>query len=846
MANTEQVIIKRIQIRRDTLANWLAVDPILADGEIGYIKDSNNIKIGNGVNKFSQIENLNQEDSQILLQHINNKENPHEVTKAQVGLGNVDNTSDIDKPVSVAIQSALNNKVDKITGKGLSEDDFTTAEKTKLSGIATNANNYTHPNHTGDVTSTGDGATAITDNVVSNSKLSDVPTETIKGRVTADSGDPEDLTISQVRTLLSINNLDNTSDANKPISSATQDALDDKVDKVTGKQLSTNDYTTTEKDKLAGIEEGAEVNVNTNISQGTRTTTTVPIISSTGTDATLEVATSTLAGVMSADDKIKLDAIEAGAEVNIDTNLSQGTKTATEIPLLSSTGTGTTLPSATTTEAGLMSATDKEKLNASITNSTDTFTSTTKVEHVVTLTQAEYDGITPEEDTIYIITDGVTNSEDIVYDNSDAELNSTNVKSAIDELSLTKVDVGALSSNINLFYTNTASDVSPYNKVVSSIEDAAYNTTAVNIPTGTITTNGQALGVFIADANLFVGNPGIINITTVGNIRKIGGNSNQFAEFYFQIYKRASNGTETLLVTSDTTGSVNPASNNYLEFSAMALLNNGSFLATDRLVFKFFANLVGNSGSSYEFQFGGTTPVRTLLPVPVSVIPAPLASAIITDTTNFNGKLSSSNTNVQSALETLDDHGHAISEISNLQTALNNKLETSLKGSNNGLAELDSGGKVPSTQLPSYVDDVLEYADLASFPATGETGKIYLALDTNIIYRWGGSNYVEISQSLALGETSSTAYRGDRGKTAYDHSQVTGNPHNTTKSDVGLSNVDNTSDVNKPVSTAQQTALNAKASIINSSFTGIQVVTQAEYDAIPSPVSTVIYFIKDV
>jgi len=791
MANTEQVIIKRIQIRRDTLANWLAVDPILADGEIGYIKDSNTIKIGNGVNKFSEIQNLNQEDSQILLQHINNKENPHEVTKAQVGLGNVDNTSDIDKPVSVAIQSALNNKVDKITGKGLSEDDFTTAEKNKLSGIATNANNYTHPNHTGDVTSTGDGATIIADNAVDNSKLSDVPTETIKGRVTSDSGDPEDLTISQVRTLLSINNLDNTSDANKPISSAMQDALDDKVDKVTGKQLSTNDYTTTEKDKLAGIEEGAEVNV--------------------------------------------------------DTNLSQGTKTATEIPLLSSTGTGTTLPSATTTEAGLMSATDKEKLNASITNSTDTFTSTTKVEHVVTLTQAEYNGITPEEDTIYIITDGVTNSEDIVYDNSDAELNSTNVKSALDELSLTKVNVGALSSNINLFYTNTASDVSPYNKVVSSIEDAAYNTTAVNIPTGTITTNGQALGAFIADANLFVGNPGIINITTVGNIRKIGGNSNQFAEFYFQIYKRVSNGTETLLVTSDTTGSVNPASNNYLEFSAMALLNNGSFLATDRLVFKFFANLVGNSGSSYEFQFGGTTPVRTLLPVPVSVIPAPLASAIITDTSQFNGKLSSSNTNVQSALETLDDHGHAISEISNLQSALDNKLETSLKGSNNGLAELDSGGKVPSTQLPSYVDDVLEFANLAGFPATGETGKIYLALDTNIIYRWGGSNYVEISQSLALGETSSTAYRGDRGKTAYDHSQiVSGNPHGTTKSDVGLGNVDNTSDVNKPVSTAQQTALNAKASIINSSFTGIQVVTQAEYDAIPSPVSTVIYFIKDV
>jgi len=67
--------------------------------------------------------------------------------------------------------------------------------------------------------------------------------------------------------------------------------------------------------------------------------------------------------------------------------------------------------------------------------------------------------------------------------------------------------------------------------------------------------------------------------------------------------------------------------------------------------------------------------------------------------------------------------------------------------------------------------DVLKYANQAAFPSTGETGKIYIAIDTNKTYRWGGTGYVEISASLALGETSSTAYRGDRGKTAYDHSQ---------------------------------------------------------------------------
>ena len=112
-------------------------------------------------------------------------------------------------------------------------------------------------------------------------------------------------------------------------------------------------------------------------------------------------------------------------------------------------------------------------------------------------------------------------------------------------------------------------------------------------------------------------------------------------------------------------------------------------------------------------------------------------------------------------------------------------IPVSQKGAASGEAELDSSGKVPSAQLPSYVDDVVEFASRDSFPGTGEDGKIYIAEDTNLTYRWSGTQYVEISPSLALGETSSTAYRGDRGKTAYDHSQTTGNPHNTTAADVG-------------------------------------------------------------
>jgi hypothetical protein len=86
-------------------------------------------------------------------------------------------------------------------------------------------------------------------------------------------------------------------------------------------------------------------------------------------------------------------------------------------------------------------------------------------------------------------------------------------------------------------------------------------------------------------------------------------------------------------------------------------------------------------------------------------------------------------TNVQTALNELDTEKQSISE----------------KGVANGYASLDGTGKVPAAQLPSYVDDVLEFANLATFPVTGETGKLYTTLDTNKIYRWSGSAYVEVS-----------------------------------------------------------------------------------------------------
>lgn len=177
--------------------------------------------------------------------------------------------------------------------------------------------------------------------------------------------------------------------------------------------------------------------------------------------------------------------------------------------------------------------------------------------------------------------------------------------------------------------------------------------------------------------------------------------------------------------------------------------------------------------------------------------------------------------------------GETSSSLEDLETALNAFIAQ--KGANSGLAPLDASGQVPTQYLPSYVDDVLEFANRESFPASGEDGKIYVAEDTNITYRWSGENYVEISASLALGETSSTAYAGNKGKAnadaiaalktfvGYDstsgdslkalinnHIANKNNPHSVTKAQIGLSNVDNTSDANKPISTATQNALNKK------------------------------------
>jgi hypothetical protein len=161
-----------------------------------------------------------------------------------------------------------------------------------------------------------------------------------------------------------------------------------------------------------------------------------------------------------------------------------------------------------------------------------------------------------------------------------------------------------------------------------------------------------------------------------------------------------------------------------------------------------------------------------------------------------------------------------------VSAALNLKEDKANKGAANGYASLDATSKVPAAQLPSYVDDVLEYANFAAFPGTGAAGVIYVALDTNKTYRWSGTAYIEISASPgstdAVPEGSTNLYYTNARAAAAAPVQSVNTRTGAiilTKADVGLANVDNTGDLNKPISTATQAALNGKENIVISGTT---------------------------
>lgn len=152
--------------------------------------------------------------------------------------------------------------------------------------------------------------------------------------------------------------------------------------------------------------------------------------------------------------------------------------------------------------------------------------------------------------------------------------------------------------------------------------------------------------------------------------------------------------------------------------------------------------------------------------------------------TQLNGKAAASHThddryytesetNNLLAAKANTSHTHSAANITSGTLALD-RIPTITDAKIQGMSASKLSGTIPQANLPSYVDDVLEYNGRSNFPEEGESGKIYVDTSTNKTYRWSGSGYTEISASLALGTTSSTAFRGDYGNTAYQHATAKG------------------------------------------------------------------------
>jgi hypothetical protein len=323
------------------------------------------------------------------------------------------------------------------------------------------------------------------------------------------------------------------------------------------------------------------------------------------------------------------------------------------------------------------------------------------------------------EGVIFVnVTDGST-AVDVSYDNNTSLLIASNVQSAIDELQDVKASVAQLSSNILLYGTTAIDGGSGYNVSVTSQTDPNYDEPAIDATTPPITSDTvpTLITSFISPVGLIDGSIGSVTATSVGNIRQLTGGV-KHAYFFAEYYKRESGGTETLIGTTAHTIPVTDVT--YNEYSSSALLTSTIFGNTDHFVTKLYGlkETAGGLDPTYDIQIGGSSPARTLLPVPVSVIPSDVASDILLDTSNFTAILSGADSNVQLALDTLDDHTHAASS----GTVVIQDEGVQIDATADTLNFVGAGVTVTSA-APGEVDITITQTDLG-YTAAASTGTV--------------------------------------------------------------------------------------------------------------------------
>jgi len=421
-------------------------------------------------------------------------------------------------------------------------------------------------------------------------------------------------------------------------------------------------------------------------------------------------------------------------------------------------------------------------------------------------------------------------------------------QSETDALLAGKIDVGSLSSSLTLYPTNTyevGGTFDGYAQMVSRVDDARYNDTEVILyttddrtETGTsvITSNDpdnpSLVGALVADAGLFIGDVGIINTNTIGQVRRVSGGLFTYPHLRYKIFH--SDDMVNPICTSGWTDTVSNAE--FEDVFQSGIMSNVAFELDDRLVIHYEA-YKSNTGTDpiVAIIFGGESPTRTLLPIPVSATNQ--ASLIAIE--SITGLTA---TQVQEALEQLK-----VLLDSNITVTKIQRFVITNADNGDGTFSYTYGGDARTGTLTSGVyrftlEDDVEYVvganrteikinnDTAFYPTDLEVNEIDTeTIDIEYALQVDDEVHIKLHQgmntvSLEVGDGTITLAKLSlllQGKISdYDaHLIDTDNPHEVTKVQVGLGNVDNTSDLNKPISTATQTALDDKVELTTYSTT---------------------------
>jgi hypothetical protein len=766
--------------------------------------DNSGIKI-NGTYVLTQASFDGLAQATDLQAHIDDILNPHNVTKAQVGLGSVNNTSDAEKPVSTATQAALDLKADKTqlfsgaygdlsglpvipsvptvvsaftndAGYLVASDIAGKANSASLSAVATSgsyldlSDKPAIPTSVSSFTNDSGFQTAAQVDSAIQSVVGAAPAalntlEEITAQLALDESAVSALTNvvsskaattyvdAQLALKVSSSSLATVATSgsyadlsNKPtiptvptlVSAFTNDSgylvsadIGNKVDKVTGKGLSTEDYSTAEKTKLAGIEAGAQVNTVTSVAGKTGVVTLTkadvglanvdntsdlskPISTATQTALNLKANTANLSTVATTGSYADLSGKPTIPSKVSDLTNDSGFQTSAQVTTAIQAVVGAA-PAAldTLVEIAAQLATDESAVAAL----------TTTVSGKVTANAA--------------ITAGTGTK--VTYDAKGLVTGSTTLSASdIPALAWSKITSGVPTTISGYGIT----DAQPLDADLTSIaglagtsgllKKTAANTWSLDTNTyltgnQSITVSGDATGTGSTAIALTLAS---ITDSGVGSFKKLTVNG-----------KGLVTGTASV-AQSDITGLLGAGSitNTMLANSAVANLsgtNTGDETAATIKTKLGITTLSGpNTGDQTITLTGDATGTGTGSFAVTLANSGATAGTYKSVTVDAKGRVTAG-TNPT----TLSGYG------------ITDAVSSSLLGANSGVATLDSAGKVPSAQLPSYVDDVLEYTNLAGFPVSGTAGVIYVVQDTNKIYRWSGSAYIEISPTAGNADT---------------------------------------------------------------------------------------------